>query len=179
MSDIGVNLLALRESFLRYMRIRFLANEIHVEAIENSYTQLIKWCEKHSNIILMLMVEKRFENNKEVREKYLLLKQRLVNPFGLHVHIGIPSQINSIPYDAQYEVIRFGKDFLKRCGIEVVDFSAGWFSFNSDTVKVCKELGLVRFHIYKGQPIEQIGGMKIIGIRPFVIHDKDLYDVII
>ena len=146
-------------------------DEVHVEKAEdtNCYRRLVEW-NFNRRLMLMLYVKKTFWNNQTIRERYSELAS--FYPVGLHVHIAIEPEIDCVSYEKQFEAIKCGVDFLKDCGVTVKDFTAGWFSFNTDTLRVCRELGL-KMHIWHGQEWKVTVPVETVRVRR-VIHDWEL-----
>jgi len=144
--------------------------EIHVEKIDKTYAQLLKWCKVYPEAYLMLCVNlpSKHHCSSNVADFYVKLK-RLSNPIGLHMHLATYPEINVKSYDWQYEAIRNGRDFLNSLGIEVRDFAAGWWSYNEDTVKACVALGLHRFHVLlwflKKRPVFPLEDLTIVKVN--------------
>lgn len=149
--------------------------EIHVERIyqNETWVKLQAYCLEHADVMLMLKVQywDSPEQNKLVRARYGQLAE-LGNPLGLKVNIAIDAEINTVPYEDQYRVIRFGRDYLAGLGITVTHFAPGWWSFNMDTVQACKDVGFTHFHVWhkQAQPLENI---EVVAVENYV-HDWEL-----
>jgi len=155
-----------------------LDREIHVELIHKHYSQLIEWCRRYPEGALMLYVPTHYlpkgyckpcHNNGDSKSYFMRLRE-LPNPLGLHVHLARRGEINTIPYQMQYDAIKQGLNYLNELGIVACDFAPGWWSFNGDTLRACADLGLIRFHIHdwfmKDLPTEQVpDGMTIVQVH--------------
>ena len=161
-------------SLIRKLPI-FAIDEVHVEKVEDDrcWYALCRFLEKHHDVFICLLYEKRYFDNEDVISKYRCLRRFLYPNIGLHVHIAIPPLINSVPYKEQYKVIKSGLDFLReKCEIETRDLTCGWFSFNEDTLKVCRDLNL-RLHIWHGQEWKITIPVETKRVKK-VIHDWEL-----
>lgn len=160
--------------------------DVHVEQINRTYHKLAEWAKKNSTAMLMLCVNRKhwdngiglfkdtypcYADNTTVRYYYGLLR-KLENPIGLHVHIARNPEIENVPYTQQYDAIKFGKEFLEELGIEVKDFTPGWWSFNKDTIEACIELDIDTFRIRMDMTPPNISGITFKNVN--AIHDYEL-----
>lgn len=122
--------------------------EIHVETIGNDlvYARLIDYLTTHDNVTLMLLVKSNLSETVWLR--YTMLK-KLGYKIGLHVHIALLPEIDSVSYQQQYGLLVRMKYLLEwRLKITVKDFAPGWWSYNNDTLKAAYDAGLTVFHVY-------------------------------
>lgn len=165
---------------IRNFIIRFLTEpeEMHVEAIvvDKIYKELISFQKKKSiPCFLMTPINYKFlksqyflKINKEkfsnlLEERYKELKK--YTEVGLHVHLANNFAIDRMDYGDQLDKISKGKKFLEeKLDVEINMFAPGWWSYNMNTVKACKKLGITEFHIIKGQEKYNLEGVDFIEI---------------
>jgi hypothetical protein len=117
-------------------------SEIHIECLDKTEAKLVKWARKNENAMLMFMPQH--------RNKVQHVLSVVNNPVGLHVHICDDVYTDALPlpdYSKQFEKIREGLDFLEDLKPQVTDFASGHWSYDYNTFKSCKELGLTRVHV--------------------------------
>lgn len=133
--------------------------EVHVEAIVSDaiYVRLLKFVRKHPVICLVTApnepwCEKRIgadcldpEAYKKILESRYVHLSRNVK-MGLHTHLYHKYSLARLNYEDQFKKISEGKQFLESIGLKVTDFAAGWWNYDVNTIKVCEELGLTKFH---------------------------------
>ncbi|KXA99220.1 hypothetical protein AKJ42_03530, partial [candidate division MSBL1 archaeon SCGC-AAA261C02] len=67
-----------------------------------------------------------------------------------------------------------GLKFLRLIGLEVTDFAPGWWSWNQDTVRACKDLGIKYFHLLRGRERRgNVRGIKLVVVNNYC-HDFNL-----
>ncbi len=117
--------------------------EMHIECLDKTHTRIIRWAETNRHAMLMFMPQYKSEVQRVL--------SAVNNPIGLHVHIRDDVYTDALPlpkYSEQLQKIREGLDFLEEdLKIRVVDFASGHWSYDYDTFKACKELGLTKVHI--------------------------------
>ena len=151
-------------------------SEVHVEKIldDQCYDRLVGFARRHPDCMLMLTVRRwRGRNEETIRKRYLSLKE-LGNPLGLHVHLAIKPEIDELTFREQKRMIRRGIDFLRALGIHTEDFAPGWWSYNEDTVRACRELGLKRFHVLAAEDhVDRKLGVDVVVVKRY-IHDWEI-----
>jgi len=123
--------------------------EIHVEEVETdeTFSKLKEYCRQNPSAMLMLEV-KNWKKGETILDRYRQLKL-LGNPIGLHVHLALEPELPRLSFKKQFKLIDNGKNVLeKELEVTIRDFTAGWWSFNEDTVIVLKKLGIERVHVY-------------------------------
>ena len=159
-------------SILRKLPIHAV-DEVHVEKVEDSlcFTRFMDWYFRLGRRpMVMVLVKKGFRDERLGKLRIGLM--RYFCPIGLHVHLAIEAEIDSVPYRKQFDVLKYGVDFLRDCGVDVKDLACGWFSFNEDTLYACKRLGL-RLHIWHGQEWKVTVPVETVRVRR-VVHDWEL-----
>lgn len=148
-------------------------SEIHIERLDRTQAELVKWARKNENAMLMFMPQYR----NHVQNVLSVVN----NPIGLHVHIRDDVYTNPLPlpgYSEQRARINEGLIFLRDLGVHVLDFASGHWSYDYNTFKACKDLGLNRVHVKckimtgalsRGVP----EGVNIIPVHKH-LHDYDL-----
>ncbi len=137
--------------------------ELHIEAAYSdvAFKKLLQYANKHPATFLMLSCPlqdewQRLRIQAESVEENLyqsILKKRyqiiakLPNPIGVHVHLFGPYSVAVPNYAAQYKLISEAKAYFEDLELPTFDFAPGWNRYNSDTVKVCENLGFKCFHV--------------------------------
>ena len=137
---------------VRRKRRSYPVTEIHVEKVEVDaiFNRLKEYCLKNPEVMLMLMVKNWKPTTQSlIMERYKELA-KLGNPIGLHVHLAIFSEIDTLSFKKQKLLLDKGKRFLEtELNIKINDFTPGWWSFNEDTLKATNEVGITNFHFHR------------------------------
>lgn len=176
----------------KYFYNKFIAkeepSEIHTEAIfiDKVYDKLIEYVKTHK-VMCMVTTTNEYELFKAtygfdytleefsriLRNRYKVLAEHAM--IGLHTHIAPNEVIDSFGYEDQYRKIIEGYNFLRSMNIIVKDFAPGWWSYNSITIDVCKDIGIRNFHvnIHELKGYEKSDKVNFVHVRKF-IHDYEL-----
>jgi len=147
--------------------------EIHIECLDKTHGKIVRWARRNRHAMLMFMPQ-----YKSCVQHVLSVVD---NPIGLHVHICDDVYTDALPlpdYSKQREKVLEGLDFLKDLELQVMDFASGHWSYDYNTFKACKELGLNRVHL-KCKIIPNVlscgipPGINIIPVHKH-LHDYDL-----
>ena len=75
-----------------------------------------------------------------MKERYLWMKER-GQRIELHIHLSLT--MKNMTYAEQDKMFKESLDWMKKeLGIVPKEFVPGWWSFNEDTIKLCKKYGL-------------------------------------
>lgn len=148
----------------RYYRRRLPPTEMHVERYQN-VADSRAYARKHPTMWLMHVPSDHVKNFVD-----------LPNPKGLHVHLAPPFEIDAVSLQKQRDELEKAAALLP---FETHDVTFGWWSFNEDSLQVCKELGLTNIHVLdymhrKIKLVKQHGLTPIIVKRGRYIHDYNL-----
>lgn len=172
-------------SFIKRQTVYRIPQEIHVEAIVNdvAYAKLLSFVKRHPSVMCMLTgpnerwIRVKISADRVKDEEYAaLLKERYVHlarfcNVGLHSHIHHKRSLFPLSYLEQYNQLLSALSFFKSLGLNLVDFSPGWWSYDHNTLRVCEKLGIERFHVTTGQQVS--GGLKFVRVHNWS-HDYDL-----
>ncbi|KXA90701.1 hypothetical protein AKJ57_03970 [candidate division MSBL1 archaeon SCGC-AAA259A05] len=162
--------------------------EIHVEDIflDETYDKLLNYVKNHECICMLSTLNEfeyckanhaielnKNEFEKKLRERYSELKEHC--RIGLHTHLARGKSIERLDYGEQRKKIRNGIDFLESLGIETSHFAPGWWSWNQNTIKACKDLGIKHFHLVRGQRgnFDEGEGIELVTVNHYC-HDFNL-----
>ena len=149
--------------FVRWRRMQKPVTEMHIEHYTN-ILHLKQYCRAHPDMMLMFMPHNGKQN--ELVD--------LPNPKGLHLHLAPICEINQLPFETQKRLIQKA---LQNLSVPVEDFAAGWWSFNKNTVKACREFGIKRIHVYRRLKrwikIVEDGGLEPVLVHRYM-HDWDV-----
>jgi len=75
-----------------------------------------------------------------MKERYLWMKGHGAK-LELHIHLSLT--MKNMTYDEQDKMFKESLDWMKKeLGIVPTEFVPGWWSYNKDTLKICKKYGL-------------------------------------
>lgn len=75
-----------------------------------------------------------------MKRRYLWMKN---NGQNLQLHIHLSLTMKNMTYDEQNKMFKESLDWMKKeLGIVPTEFVPGWWSYNKDTLKICKKYGL-------------------------------------
>ena len=131
--------------------------EIHVELATDNiiFQKLLNFLSENSTILVALVGPQFYdfwktnyngnlthsEYEAKLTQQYAELKKHASN-FVIHIHISFPWGIHYYSYSLQYAMIQKETSWFRSIGFDTRELITGWFSFDSNTEKAARDLGL-------------------------------------
>ena len=144
------------KKFVGWFLSRFKSLSVHTELImdENIWKMVKKKCEMGEVRVWHIMTPANYnlyrtsfnvklskaDVSKEMKERYLWMKNHGAK-LELHIHLSLT--MKNMSYEEQDKMFKESLDWMKNeLNIVPTEFVPGWWSFNEDSLKICKKYGL-------------------------------------
>lgn len=156
MGLFGLIKVAARQAKINFNRLysyHFKVWGVHAEVVfyDPAWAKIKDICRKRKMVWFVITpanheYAKAFFNCELSRKEFsdvLLRRYKEMEKMGqrieLHVHL---SMENNMPYEKQKKMVKESMGWLRANGFDVKEFVPGWWSYNTDLMKILKELGL-------------------------------------